>query len=674
LQVTAAVSHARFLWRYLLVVAAVGVAVWAQWALFTQKLAADGVILFSASAVLFGLAVLPGQRLVKPASALVEWGLRPRTSVTSHRSAMLIAAAGCAALTWIFSGGNLFRPETILFWFSACGFYVCALWERRADHNMRLGERVRGLAATSQFTFPWTAVGLALVVALGAFLRYYQIAAVPADPTSDIAEKLLDVRDLQNGQYHIFFPRNTGREPIEFYMALPFVQMFGLTHLALKVLTATVSLLTIPLVFLLGREIVDSRFGLLAAFFLAISKWDIAIGRVGLRFPYYPLFVALAFLFLLRALRRRSRNDFLLCGLATGVGLYGYSPFRAMVLLIPIAVLLWLAFHFREGREGKEAVLFAVKNTALCVGTIAVAFIPLAHYMFENPAMFWFRALTRVSGTESQLPPNPLGVLLSNVSNALLMFNWRGDVVWVNTIPYDPVLDYVSGGLFLLGIGWCIFSLTKQREPVAAYLLAALFALLLPSILSLSFPGENPSVVRTGGATPIVALLVAAPVYLSWKRMRELWPGRLGRTATALLLVAVLALAARVNFDRYFTDYPAQYNQSSVNSTEMAAVIEGFSRSIGSHQNVYIKSWPYWVDTRNVAFCMRDPSWNNVLMTTEDVLRHQPPQGNRLYIINPADKDAVATFQQRFPEGQLRTEKSATPGKDFIVFFVPAQP
>ncbi len=638
--------------------------------MFTQNLPLDGVVLFSAALALFGVAVLPGQRLVKPAHESGKWYPHDYASVTSHRLPLLLAAVGFAVLTWLFSSGNRFRPETLLFWFLTCVFYVWALWDHGEAGHAGLRERI-GRLASRELHISWSVVVLVLVLLLAAFFRYYQIGSIPRDPTSDVAEKLLDVRDLQNGVYRIFFPRNTGREPISYYMALPFTQVFGLTHLALKAQSATVSLLTVPLVFLIGREIVDSRFGLLGAFFLAISKWDVAIGRVGLRFPYYPFFVALAFFFLLRAVRRGGRNDYLLCGLATGVGLYGYSPFRAMALVIPAVVLVRVAFQRKYGRK---AVLVTLKNAALCVGAAALVFVPLGHYMFENPGMFWLRAVTRVSGVDSPLPPNPVGILLSNVVNALLMFNWKGDVVWVNTIPFDPVLDYVSGGLLILGIGWGFFSLVRQREAVAAYLLVTLFILLLPSILSLSFPRENPSVVRSGGAGPIVALLVAAPLYLAFRRMTESLPRGAGRMAAAVLLAAVMVLAIRVNFDRYFIDYPVQYNQSSVNSTEIAAVMDDFAHSVGSYENGYIKSWPYWVDTRNVAFAMGDPSWNNVLMTTEDVLHHQPPPGNKLYIINPADHDAVAAFQQRFPEGQLRVEKSATPGKDFLVFFVPGKP
>ena len=120
--------------------------------------------------------------------------------------------------------------------------------------------------------------------------------------TSDHVEKLFDVHDLVNGKHSVYFERNTGREPIQFYFAAFLVEVFntGFTHLTLKISPAAAGFLMLPFVFLLGREIEDTNFGLLAMAMAAISFWATAISRVGLRFPLTPLFVAPTLLFLLR--------------------------------------------------------------------------------------------------------------------------------------------------------------------------------------------------------------------------------------------------------------------------------------------------------------------------------------------------------------------------------------
>jgi hypothetical protein len=167
----------------------------------------------------------------------------------------------------------------------------------------------------------WT---LVLLVALGAviFFRLYRLDEVPPEMVSDHAEKLLDILDVLNGQTSIFFPRNTGREAIQMYLSAAVIQIFGTGYsfLSMKIGTAIAGLVTLPFIYMLGKEIGNRRAGLLAMVFAGIAYWPNVITRVALRFTFYPLFVAPALYFLIRGLRRSNRNDFILAGLALGIG------------------------------------------------------------------------------------------------------------------------------------------------------------------------------------------------------------------------------------------------------------------------------------------------------------------------------------------------------------------
>lgn len=551
----------------------------------------------------------------------------------------------------------------------AVAAYVLALWERGLAMQLPSMAQVEALDRKMP-RLSWSAVALLLVLAVAAFFRYHQLWIVPAEMTSDHAEKLLDVRDVLRGEHRIFFPRNTGREPLQFCLAAPIAQTLGLGFVALKLVTATVSLGTVPVVYFIGKEMAGTRYGLLAAFLLAVSGWDVAIGRVGLRFPFYPFFAALSFYFLLRALRRGDRNDYLLCGLVTGTGLYGYSPYRAMLLVIVAALVPRLS---RAVREGREAAVEAATSAAALFGAVLVVFLPLARYMLEQPQSFWFRAVSRVVISDAPSQSGLVEVFLRNVFNGFMTFNLRGDTVWVNTIPGDPALDFLSGGLFVLGVAWMLHGAITGREPVARYLLLAFVVFMLPSVLSFRFPGENPSVVRTGANTFVAALLSAVPVYLVGRRILEAAPTSGGRAIVAGAVIALLVATAQVNYSRYFVDYAVQYRQAARNSSEIAAVISGFASSVGSRERSYIVSWPHWVDTRNVALNMGAPDWNNVLTNADEIERHTPGEGNKLYIMHKADAEAARRLGRRFAEGQLRAQPSAVPGQEFLVFFVPGR-
>ena len=89
------------------------------------------------------------------------------------------------------------------------------------------------------------------------------------------------------------------------------------------------------------------------------------------------------------------------------------------------------------------------------------------------------------------------------------MFNWDNGGIWVHSMPGRPALDVVTGALFVMGIVLLIVRYVRQRDWRDLLLLVSIPILLLPSVLSLAFPGENPSLNRTGGAAVAVFVVSA---------------------------------------------------------------------------------------------------------------------------------------------------------------------
>ena len=161
---------------------------------------------------------------------------------------------------------------------------------------------------------------------------------------SDHAEKLLDISDILNGKYSIFFPRNTGREAIQMYLTatIAIVLKTGLSFISLKLGTTLAGILTLPYIYKLGKEIGNRWVALLAVFLTGIAYWPNVISRVGLRFPLYPLFVAPTFFYLIRGIRTSKRNDFILSGVAFGLSLHGYTAARILPFVVVAAFGVYL--------------------------------------------------------------------------------------------------------------------------------------------------------------------------------------------------------------------------------------------------------------------------------------------------------------------------------------------
>jgi hypothetical protein len=283
--------------------------------------------------------------------------------------------------------------------------------------------------------------------------------------------------------------------------------------------------------------------------------------------------------------------------------------------------------------------------------------------------MFLFRGVSRIaSDAESGAPPNLIPVFLDNVKNAFLMFNWRGDLVWVNTIPRIPMLDPLSGALFVLGCTYALYRLLRFRELPFLYLFVLLFMGLLPSIMSLAYPLENPSTVRSGMALPITAIIIALPLYLLLRRVIAWVGGPSGRVIGSLALAIALVAIFRDNFTKYYFVYPAQHARNSQHTSAVGSVVNGFMAMGGRRQDVHIFPGAYWIDTRLVAIEAGDIRWDPLVRKVEDARAQDGVPRPRLYIVKPDDRETLDTLARWYPTAIA--EPHALPETDNQPWFV----
>jgi hypothetical protein len=589
--------------------------------------------------------------------------------LTYHRLA-LFTSIPLAFLAFTLFKGNLFTSTNVIIWLLAVVLFISAFW---------LGCTRGWFSGFTNFfkrdswtiTFSRWSLLLIAMTALVFFFRFYQTTSVPPEPFSDHAEKILDVYDVSQGQTHIFFTRNTGREAIQMYWTLLIADVFGtgLSFLSLKLGTAILGFLTLPFIYLLGKEIGGNRVGLFAFVMTGIGYWPNVISRVGLRFPLYPLFAAPTFFFLIRGLRTRNRNDFILSGLFLGIGLHGYSPMRIVPFVVIAAfVIYWLHAQSKGARKDIPVWLTMLGLTSL------YAFLPLLRYWYDEPASFGFRAFSRLSGTEQALPGPAYEVFFSNVWKALKMFNFDDGEIWVNSLPHRPALDVIAASLFAIGVALILIRYARNRHWLDLFLLVSIPLLQLPSTLSLAFPGENPALNRAGGVY-IPAFVIGAMALDGL--LTSFGRGRMRNALVWGLAGILLVVSASQNFDLVFNQYYTLFKQGSWNSSDMGQAIKEFEQTYGRTDTVWIVPFPYWVDTRLPAVWAGIPNrdmamWRDNLSTTLELT------GPKLFIVkanldDPTgnDSETLAILRALYPNGQQRLFDSDVPGHDFWEYFVP---
>jgi hypothetical protein len=507
------------------------------------------------------------------------------------------------------------------------------------------------------------------VLCLALFFRFYRLLDVPSEMISDHAEKLLDIGDVLNGKTSIFFQRNTGREFFQFYLTAAIILVFktGLTYLSLKIGTVLAGVVALFYIYLLGKEIGNTRVGLLAMTFAGIAYWPNIISRYGLRFPLYPLFYGPAIYYLVRGLRTRNRNNFILSGLFLGLGLHGYSPFRVVPIVILLAVGLYLVHKQSEGYR-RQAIWGLITIIILSL----IVFSPLLRYMLENPDMVLYRAMTRLGDLERPLPGPVWQIFLQNFWNSLTMFGWDNGEIWPISIPHRPVLDVVTSVFFHLGVILLTIRYIRQRHWMDIFTLISIPMLMMPSILSLSFPGENPSLNRSAAALIPVFLVVGLAFDGFMVALESISGSILNERIAWAAGILLLIWASSQNYDLVFNQYKKQYDLASWNTSEMGKVIRGFTEMTGNSDTAWLVGYPHWVDSRLVMINAGFPMQDNAIwpQNFQDTLDDPDP---KLFLVNIDDLPAIEALQSLYPRGWLKKYESKYENKDFMLFFVPVR-
>jgi hypothetical protein len=386
------------------------------------------------------------------------------------------------------------------------------------------------------------------------------------------------------------------------------------------------------------------------------------MSRMGLRFPLYALFLAPTLYYLVRGLRTRARSDFIWAGLCLGIGLHGYSPFRIVPVLVLAAFVVFMVH--RQSRLAREQ---AVWWFAIILVVSLYVFLPLLRYALSHPEVFSYRAFSRMGSLESPLPGPAWQIFLGNLWNALLMFNWDDGEIWVHSVPHRPALDVVTAALFLIGSLLLIVRWIRSRDWRDALLLVSVPILLLPSVLSLAFPGENPALNRAAAAA--VPVIVIAAMALDGL-LSGLGGNRTRRWLASGLAVALLGASALQNYDLVFRQFDGNYRGGAWNSSEMGDAIEDFWRLHGPTRSVWVVPYPHWVDTRLPAIWVGIPNQDLALWpgSFEGSLSAPLP---KMFILRPEDVESARALLELYPDGVVSRYESAYPGKDFIMLVVP---
>lgn len=584
----------------------------------------------------------------------------------------------CALAAFLLFGGNRFTTLNCFFWFLSILFALAAFANLPEDQSvlavcrdwlkMKFASLMDclkdGLHLIRMQFSVWNLLCLAVFL-LSAFFRFYQLNTVPLDMFSDHAEKLYDVMDVLDGKTPIFFTRNTGREAFQFYWTVLMIKLFGtgISFLSLKIGTALAGLFILPFVYKLGKMAGNRWVGLIAMLFCGVAYWPNVIGRVALRFAFYPMFTAPALYFLYKGLMRRDRGALIWSGLFLGAGLQGYSSMRIVPVLFVVIFLIWLFMEVPPSL--RKNALYAFLTLILFA---VLAFLPLMRVTIDMPEAVIYRSMTRIGEAESAFSSSPMVIFLSNFWKAVVMPFWSDGSTWVHSIVGRPALDHISASFYFIGILLILLRFIKRRKWEDLCLLLMVPILMLPSILSLAFPNENPCLNRTGAALIPIMLISAFGFCFCFEQILTLFRGHmLGTLLSSAAAVFLLINICGHNYDLVFVQYRSEYAQNAWNTTQVGSLIKGFADSIGSYEETYVIPNAHWVDTRLTGITAGDPRRDYAL--DKSLIATLPDtEKARMFIYRDSDSETRQILQQTFPGGYEELHFGPYSGKNFYTY------
>jgi hypothetical protein len=400
-------------------------------------------------------------------------------------------------------------------------------------------------------------------------------------------------------------------------------------------------------------------------------------------------------------MRTNNRDEFIRAGLLLGAGLYMYQAVRMLPVVVFAGVLVAIIAYARNWRT-----LWRYTANFVTVGVISfVVFVPLLNFSLQYPQLFWMRTAGRLLGdsiiqeedangnmvrrdatVEEQreaLQAN-LTIFQSNLGNALLMFNWRGDVAWINNAPNVPHLDAITGAFFLLGLAAWLARMFRRRDPVDWLIPMTAFIMILPSALAIAYPIENPSMTRSSGAIPAVYLMAALPLALMVYSAVRVFPRRVGVVAGTGAVGLVMLVAYGQNANTYFNSYHNNYLLSSLPYAQAGRDMASFNTEVGTVGNSFMIAYPYWWDHRALGLAAGMVNYPHGIVTLADVPTFLysaysrldrfklDPSRDLLFFFAAEDTAALEQLREWFPNGRYEFVDVREQNRSYGLYRVPA--
>lgn len=417
------------------------------------------------------------------------------------------------------------------------------------------------------------------LILLGAGLRIWQLSTLPPGFNDAELASLSITEDVRVGQIVVFSATpDSGQATFFQVMQALITSITGDGLLTLRMISIWGGLLTLATVYALARRLYSERAALFSLALMAVGFWPILLSRLSLREALLPLFVSSVLLALTNGfhIRRTVSPDpptttaFAALGILIAVGLYDHWYGLLLVASVTIIVAYLYTTRQQISRRAAGASAFAILLSLIVT-------IPYTVTTFRYPSISGFAALRR-----AMMPGN----ILESFFNGIAGFFLRGDLNPAFNIPGRPLLDPITGLLFVAGL---VIALRNWRRPSTMIPAIAALIGLIPILLST----ESSSFLSYAAILPLIYLVAASAADDLLLRASPQGPA-LNRAAPLLMAALVIGNLLWTGND-LFNRWPARDDVKEAFHANQGLLANYLERTASEIPTVVCS--PYMVDT-----------------------------------------------------------------------------
>lgn len=201
----------------------------------------------------------------------------------------------------------------------------------------------------------------------------------------------------------------SGQNALLTYLIIPFIKIFGLNTLSVRLPEAILGCISLIIMYLLLKKISNKKIATIGLAFFAICPWHIMKSRWGLESNIFPDLILIFIFLLVKGLEDKNKGLYYLSFVIAGISAYSYgtSYYFLPVFLIPLLIMLLK----KQKITLKQAII-----SLLIVGVVS---LPIILYVIINT--FGLEQISLIFITIPKLEVNRYKILTSMFSSNFIL-------------------------------------------------------------------------------------------------------------------------------------------------------------------------------------------------------------------------------------------------------------